>query len=140
MILFFRHLIFRDFWLKLFALALAILIWLTVSFTKDGMSVKGLAGSTQSTVTFANVPVLIMSEAADVHDFKVSPSAVEVIVRGDPKALDSLQLNQIRALVDLSGVEAARGLKKRIEVTTPPGFTYVSVTPSEVDVIEPKKQ
>lgn len=140
MILFLRHLIFRDFWLKLLSLALAVLIWLIVSFTKDGMPIHGLGANSQSTLTFANVPVLVMSEAGDVHDFKVSPDAVEVVVRGDRKALDALQLNQIRALVDLTGVEATRGLRKKIEITTPPGFTYVSITPSEVDVLEPSKK
>jgi hypothetical protein len=31
MILLLRHLVFHDFWLKLFSLVLAVLIWLTVS-------------------------------------------------------------------------------------------------------------
>jgi YbbR domain-containing protein len=140
MIEFLRHLIFRDFWLKLLSLALAILIWLTVSFTKEGMSVKGIGSNSQSTLTFFNVPVLVMSEASDVHDFKVNPSSVDVTVRGDAKALESLQIHQIRALVDLTGVEMVRGLKKKIEITTPPGFTYVSIAPEEVDVVEPSKK
>lgn len=135
-----RHLIFRDFWLKLLSLALAILIWLTVSFTKDGMSVKGLGSNAQGTQTFFNVPVIVLSEAADVHDFKVNPNSVDITLRGDPKALEALKIEQIRALVDLTGVEDVRGLKKKIEITTPPGFTYVNISPSEVDVIEPSKK
>jgi hypothetical protein len=42
--------------------------------------------------------------------------------------------------VDLTGVEAARGLRKRIEITTPAGITLVRVVPEEVEVIVPGKR
>ena len=46
----------------------------------------------------------------------------------------------IRAIVDLTGVEAAAGLRRPIMVSTPPGVTYVHLQPLEVEVIFPTKE
>ncbi len=78
------------------------------------------------------------SSAADVRAFKVAPETVAVTVQGDPKILAGLEGNDIRARVDLTGIESATDLRKRIEVSTPAGVTHVRVVPSEVRVIFPK--
>ena len=139
MIAFLRDLFFRDFWLKLFSLALAVLIWLTVSFVKGGgTTMAGLSGTPEQ--TYVNIPVNVMAAAADVRDFKVSPSEVDVRVRGDANKLKALRPQEIHALIDLTGIEAARGLRKRIEITTPPGIAVVEVNPTEAEVIVPPKR
>lgn len=142
MIAFLRDLLIRDFWLKLFALVLAVLIWLTVSFAirKGETSPADAMANANAERLSLQVPVLVMSTAADVRSFKVSPDKVEVIVSGDPKVLEKLDSTQIRALVDLTDIESARSLRKRIKVTIPPGVTYVSVNPEEVSIIVPPKR
>lgn len=140
MIAFLRDLLFRDFWLKLFSLALAVLIWLTVWFARSGGGQEFFASRTVPEKTFDNIPVLVMSTAADVRSFKVSPSQVAVIVRGEGKLLQDLGARDIRALVDLTGIEGARSLHKQIEVTTPRGVTVVQAIPDEVDVIVPSRR
>ena len=92
-----RHLVFEDFWLKLLSLALAVMIWLTVTF----VSQKEVG--TESHV-FSNLPVTVLASAEDVHKFRVSPVQVEVIVQGDPRTVQNLQSKDIRATVDLTGV------------------------------------
>jgi YbbR domain-containing protein len=141
MIALLRDLFLRDFWLKLFSLALAVLIWLTVSFAirKEVSPASVLSGATGEK-TFSNVPVLIMSAAADVRSFKVNPGEVTVKVRGEIKLVEQLQPKDIQALVDLTGIESARALTKRIQISTPPGITYVSVDPLEVRIIVPQKR
>ena len=130
MIAFLRNLLFEDFWLKLLSLVLAVLVWLTVTF----VSKKEIG--TENRV-FSNLPVTILASAEDVHNFKVSPREVEITVRGDLKTLQSLQSKDIQAVVDLTGVAAARDLRKRIEVSVPAGVTYLRVAPEEVQVIFP---
>ena len=130
MIAFLRHLVFEDFWLKLFSLTLAVLIWLTVTFASQ----KEVG--TESRV-FLNVPVTVLASAEDVHNFRVSPNEVEITLRGDPRTLQNLQSKDIRAMVDLTGVAAARDLRKPIEVSVPTGVTYMGVAPAEVQVIFP---
>ena len=131
MITFLRNLVLEDFWLKLFSLVLAVLLWLTVTFAsrKDpGIDQRVLAKM---------LPVTILASTEDVHNFRVSPSEVAVTVQGNPKTLQNLQTNDIRAIVDLTGVGAARELRKRIEVSVPAGLTHLRVMPEEVQVIFP---
>ena len=140
MIKFLRHIFIEDFLLKLFSLVLALLFWLTVSFAihqKEASPSPALTLNPE-VHTFFNLPVVVMSSASDARNFKVSPSTVEVTVRGDAKTLANLQSKDIRAIVDLTGIEAARALK-RIEVSTPAGVTHVRVVPEEVQVIVPQK-
>jgi YbbR domain-containing protein len=134
-----RNLFLRDFWLKLFSLALAVLIWLTVTFAQSGGGRNFFTSRAVPQQTYFNIPILVMSSAADVRSFKVNPSEVTVTVQGEAKLLQRLQSRDIRALVDLSGIESAHALRERIQVTTPPGITFVQVSPEEVDVIMPPK-
>jgi len=141
MIAFIRRLFFHDFWLKLFSLSLAVLIWLTVSFAikKDVSPVASLTMDVTRR-TFSGLPLILLSSAADVRDFKVTPKEVEVTVQGDKKILDKLEKKDIRVIVDLTGIESARDLRKRIDVSTPAGVTHVKVDPDEVGVsILPKR-
>jgi len=133
MIALLRHLVFEDFWLKLLSLALAVMIWLTVTF------VSHKEAGTESHV-FSNLPVTVLASAEDVHNFRVSPVQVEVAVQGDPRTLQSLQSKDIRATVDLTGVTTARDLRKPIHVSVPAGVTFSRVTPEEVQVVFPPKR
>jgi hypothetical protein len=130
MIAFLRNLLLEDFWLKLFSLALAVLIWFTVTF----VSQKEVRTDTR---VFSGLPVIILSAAEDVRNFKVSPHEVEVTVQGDTETLQNLQSKDIRVMVDLTGVAAARELRKRPEVSVPAGVTHLRVAPEEVQVIFP---
>ena len=53
-----RDLIFKDFWLKLFSLALAVLIWLTVSFAIQRESANPLKplGKTDALTNSSSTP------------------------------------------------------------------------------------
>jgi YbbR-like protein len=133
MIAFLRKLFLEDFWLKLFSLALAVLIWLTVTFASE----KGVG--TESRV-FSNLPIAVLASAEDVHNFKVTPSQAEVTVQGSPKTIQNLESKDIRVIVDLSGVGAARDLNKPIEVSVPVGITCLHVSPEDVQVVFPPER
>jgi len=135
-----REFVSKDFALKLFSLVLAILIWFTVSFALDKESTPLVSTPLPlSQNVFSNLPVVVLSSAQDVHDFSVDPKAVEVTVQGTAATLKNLQAKDIRVLVDLTGIEAAHDLRKRLEVTTPAGVTLVKVDPVEVQVIFPRR-
>ena len=136
MIAWLRHLIFHDFWLKLFSLVLATLIWFLIH-----LAIQKQVSPLTLTVNerkFPKLPVMVMFAAEDVRTFKVKPSEVDVTVQGDPKILNNLQGRDVRVMVDLTGIEAAH-LRKRVEVTPPPGVARAFATPQEVEVIiQPK--
>jgi len=130
MIKFLRHLFLDDSLLKLFSLALAVVVWLIVTFASQKQ-----AGTTPR--VFYDLPVTVFSSAEDVRNFKVSPNEVILTVEGDAKTVQNLQTKDIRVMVDLTGVGTARELRKRIEVSLPAGVTCMRVAPEEVQVIFP---
>src|ERR1700749_1685472 len=105
MIIFARNLIAKDFWLKLFSLALAILIWLTVYYSINGETsnspLLALLGHPVDE-TIMTVPIRISATSA--QSFSVDPSEVRVTLRGDPKLLKTLRNDDVRAQVDLTGI------------------------------------
>ena len=128
----------KDIWWKSFSIVLAVVIWLTVYKIREepGVPTAAVAGVP---LTCGNVPVLVVSTASDVRDFRVQPATVAVKVSGPPEVMAVLQANQIHPTVDLTGVVAARNLKRRVEVSTPPGVTLLNVSPEEVEVLFPSK-
>lgn len=137
MIDFLRALFFRDKVLKLFSLTLAVLIWATVSIAilRDVSVVPGTAATYSR--TYFDQTIILISSAGDVRGYRVKPSEVDVTLQGDREALRKLKSSQIHALVDLTEFTPGVTNMARIEVTTPPGFTHVSVVPAEVEIIPP---
>jgi hypothetical protein len=127
-----RALLLRDFLLKLFALAAAVLIWVSVS-----LAIRREAVDTR---TFRDLTVLVLSGAADVRDVRISPRTLDVTVRGEREALSQLQAQDVRVMVDVTGVESARDLRRRVDVAIPSGVTLVRVIPETVDVVVPAKR
>jgi YbbR domain-containing protein len=131
-----RDWITKDLGWKLISLFLAVAIWLTVhKMYEEPKHPSGTAAG--STVTFGNLPVLVVSSASDVRNFRVEPATIAVKVSGSPEAMAELQANQIHAVVDLTDIQSADVLRRRVDVSTPPRVTLVSVDPPEVDVIVP---
>jgi len=144
MIDYLRNLILKDFWLKLFSLALAVLVW---KFVNEAVKKKVPPARGPEAViqplhrqTFHRLPVVVMSSAADVRSFRVDPSEVAVTIQGEPDLVDKVQPKEIHPLVDLTGIESASDLRKRIDVATPAGITLLRVDPPEVEIIFPTRQ
>jgi YbbR domain-containing protein len=131
-----RDWITKDLGWKIFSLLLAVAIWLTVHKIYEEPKISA-EPSTVSPVTYGNLPVWVVSTTADVHDFRVVPGTISVTVSGPPDVMAVLQANQIRATVDLTGIESAKDLRRRVDVSTPLGVTLVSVVPPRVGVIVP---
>jgi len=132
---FLRNFVSRDVWLKLFSLGLAVLTWKIVSLAiaKQVSPTVVLPLENRERI-FPDIPVLVMSSAADPRIYQVNPSDVQVTVRGPSAVIDGLRNNDIRALVDLRGIESAQGLRKRIELLAPPGVTWSQPEPGEAQV------
>jgi hypothetical protein len=125
----------KDFWWKLFSLVLAVAIWLTVYKIREEPAVPAVVAGVP--LTYGSLPVLVVSGASDVRDFRVQPGTVAVKVSGPPEVMAVLQANQIHPVVDLTDIVAARNLKRRVEISMPPGVTLISVDPAEVGVVFP---
>lgn len=138
MIQFIRDLLFKDGWLKLFSFGLAVLTWTTVSYAIQRKRTPiGNLSLVADQMVFSRVPIKVISSAQDARAFQVIPQEVEITLQGDPAALRQLQTTDIRAIVDLTGVNDATDLWKRIEVATPAGVTYVRAHPQDAHIIFP---
>jgi YbbR domain-containing protein len=128
----------KDIWWKLFSLVLAVVIWLTVYKIREEPAFPA-AVVTGVPLTYGSLPVLVVSAASDVRDFRVLPGTVAVKVSGPAEVMAVLQANQIHPVVDLTDIASARNLKRQVQVSTPPGVTLVSVEPAEVGVLIPPR-
>jgi YbbR domain-containing protein len=126
----------KDLGWKLFSLFLAVSIWLTVhKIYEEPKAASGPAAG--NTVTFGNLPVRVVSAAADVRNFRVAPLTVKVTVSGSAEDMARLQADQVHAVVNLTDIGPERDLHLPVDVSAPPGVTLVSVAPTKVGVIVP---
>lgn len=135
-----RELLTKDIGWKIFSLLLAIVIWVTVKTgSLESPRGTGVLGDWE-TRSFTNVPVLVISAAADVREFQIDPNMVNLEVSGRPEIMAALQRKDIQPVIDLTEIEYARSLRKRVTVSAPPGVTLLRVNPAEVNVGVPLKQ
>lgn len=136
-----RDLIAKDTGWKLFSLALAVVIWSTIkNISSEPVPVAAQLGVWE-TRELTNQPVLVVSAAADVRQFKVQPETVNITVTARPEVMTALQERELEAHVTLTDIESApRGVRKRVVVSTPAGVSLVRVEPPDVEVVIPPKQ
>lgn len=129
-----REFISNNFWFKLVSVTLAMMIWVTIYTSIQGKVIsRDSRVVTGMTVTFP-LAITVVTAAADSRGFTVTPSEVEVTVRGEESVMERLKKTDVQAQVNLVDVKEARGLKKTIRVHTPTNVTLISVTPEEVTV------
>lgn len=127
----------KDFGWKLFSIFLAVVVWLTVHKIREEPEASAVAGVG---ITYGDLPVIVVSATADVHDVRIVPDKVDVKVSGPSDIMDTLQANKIDAFVNLTGIDSAHDLQHNVEVALPRGVTLISVDPPRLTVIIPKKQ
>jgi hypothetical protein len=142
-----RRFIEHNYWLKLFSLMLATLIWfivwtLAVQTGKRGDEIKVLPQSGPAflqsgvivTGEFSRLPVFVLSSAAEPRSFRVEPADVKVVVSGEKDLVASLSKNDIQAVVDLTERQSTNAFAGTVRVNTPPGVKLVKVEPPAVRV------
>lgn len=110
---------FRNFWLKILAVALASLLWLTVA----GQHV--VERSLRVPLEFRNVP-------KSLEIVGNTPDSIDVRVRGSSAVLTRLQPGEIVAVLDVSGARTGSRLFqiRADEVRAPFGVEVTQVVPS----------
>ena len=117
-------------WQKLFSVGLAVLIWFTVRST-EGLRVGGLDAS--HTRVFDRVSITVLTSAADLGRYRVTPESVRVELRGDPDVLEHLSAAELEAYVNLVDLRATPQ-SVSLHVNPPNGTDLVTVLPSKVQV------
>ncbi len=128
-----RDWITTDLTWKLLSLILAVALWITIHNLRETPEAV-VPFATVNTITFTNLPVLAVSTSADVHNAQIVPNLISVKVSGPSDIMAGLQKNEIHAMVNLTGIDSARGLRLNLDVSTPPGVAVGEIDPPRVSV------
>lgn len=128
-----REAILQNFWLKLFSLVLATMIWFAIFGAQTNLRPeRAVLGNV--TRKFERVPVTVMKSAADLRAFCVEPSTVEITVSGPLAKVQALTPGQLEVFISLTDVNDTVGLTKKILVHVPHDIALLNVSPSEASI------
>ncbi|HKQ38961.1 MAG TPA: CdaR family protein [Verrucomicrobiae bacterium] len=131
-----RH-ISNNYWLKLFSLVLATLIWFVISSNfRSAETPLKLAPLRPGSSRDFRRPVVVMMPARNVQPFQVEPAEVTVKVLGEQAVLNKLRDDDIEVYVNLMNVQNPHG-SYRVEVGHPRELTIQQVWPAHVYVKAP---
>lgn len=128
-----RDAILQNFWLKLFSLVLATMIWFAIFGAQNNLRPDRTAlGAVTRKVE--RVPITVMKSAADLRAFRVEPSQIDVTVRGPIAEVQALTARQLEVFINLTDVHDTAGLSKKILVHAPAGIAVVEVSHTEARI------
>ena len=125
-----RTLILHNFWLKLFSIALATVIWLAIHYSIHDES------SANQTLTpeYIRVPVTVKTAAGDNRIFRITPDEVVVTAVGKDAALLHATKKDIRVNLDLTEFTAKEAAPQKLKANAPPDIIVLEILPSTVEV------
>jgi YbbR domain-containing protein len=131
-----REFVRHNFWLKLFSLILATLIWFVtkLGFIKKEISLGQNTIVNLATREFAQLPVTVVRQPGDPRAFKVTPENVSVTLTGEAAVLRELSRREITIYVDMTAAQPAEGPTQRLKLHVPSGVTVVRVAPVAVQI------
>jgi YbbR domain-containing protein len=128
-----RAAVFNNFWLKLFALGLAALVWVTVSAERREQKIER---------TY-DVPLALVAVPPELVVTKGLQPTVNVRVRGPLSTIRALSSQNLEATVDLRDIRPGDNnvFIRAQELNIPGGIELVSITPPKVTLtVEPRRQ
>ena len=130
-----RELILQNFWLKLFSLLLAILIWFAIRV----FWIEGGNRQPQSSIVnpisrqLFRLPVRVLNKPGDTRIFKVDPDEVSVSITGEAAVLRDITPRNIFIYVDVASMRSSRETNQQVKVDVPKEIT-ADVVPRTVNV------
>jgi len=124
----------NNFWIKVFSLILAVLIWFAVRSMVPDESESILASLLPPLTDHYYRPVALLISPAQGQNYQISPSNVTITVSGDPKAMEKLFYTNILAYVRMQEVKPTADNQYRVEVIVPRDISVKGIEPPVVTV------
>jgi CDP-glycerol glycerophosphotransferase (TagB/SpsB family) len=125
-----RHLILHNFWLKLFSIVMATVIWLGIHYSiHEEMNINQSLRS-----EYIRVPVSIKTTVGDKRVFRITPDEVVVTAVGEDDALLRATRKDIRVNLDLTDFNATQPTSKQLMAEAPPDIKVLAISPPSVEV------
>ena len=130
-----RDVILNNFWWKMTALCLAVLAWFGFQPRENLPYLLPESFRTEHTRVMIAHPVTITKPATDTREFRVSPSEIEITLKGEEKTLRDLASGEVRTTVEISELTGTNEMLK-IHVYVPPrgGIKLDRLVPDRVQV------
>jgi len=125
-----RHLILQNFWLKLFSIAMATVIWLAIHYSiHEDLNINQSLRS-----EYIRVPVSVKTIPGDKRVFRITPDEVVVTAVGEDEALLRATRKDIRVNLDLTDFNAKEPAAKELRAEAPPDIKVLAISPPSVEV------
>jgi hypothetical protein len=129
-----RGLFLDHFWLKLFSLLLAMLVWLAVRANIVREASFREFGDREATRNFTARPVMVMTESGAHPAVRIEPAFVDIAVRGVAQDVERLDVRDVRAFVRIPDHPEGE-TPAPVHVQLPPDAALVMVSPGVVRVL-----
>ena len=120
--------------LKIIALLLATLTWLTVRFAIHQEQRSQTSSAGLVTNTWTGISILVLRDARDLNLYELSPSEATVTAVGEAPRIRQLRAKDFKLFVDFGARQPAIGAVGNIEVIYPAGIETVLVAPATARV------
>ena|SRR5687768_10384872 len=130
-----RTFIQHNFWLKLFSLLLATLIWFAIQhfWIESGNRQPSNPITNPIARQLFRLPVRVLTKPGDDRVFKVDPKEVSVSITGEAAVLREVTPRNIFVYVDVGNIRSARETNQQVKVDVPKEI-MAEVVPRTVNV------
>jgi len=130
-----RHLIFHNFWLKMFSIASGTIIWMAIHFSIDhDLTLSEPAASQRFVKKIMTVPISILQDEGDTRVFKLSPTNVVLTVMGEARTLRGPEGKEIKMYVDLTDHFSTAATQEDLHPGVPTNIYVIEFKPHTVTV------
>ena len=124
----------HNFWLKIFSLGLATIIWVTVH-----IGIRGDFALTNPNVahpfrTGIDLPVSIITQPGDARVFKIWPKQATATIIGEEPIVRRMTGRDIKIYVDLTDFKSRGQTNGELHVDVPRDVTVIGLDPAAVQI------
>jgi YbbR domain-containing protein len=130
-----RALIFHNFWLKCFSIALGTVIWMAVHYSiEHDFDLYEPASRQVLHKETIGVRVTTIQQPGDTRVFKITPATVLLTIVGNASTLRGPGMKDVKIFVDLTDFRSRTAQMEDLHPDVPHGLNVLDFEPSSVTV------
>lgn len=124
----------HNFWLKIFSLGLATMIWVTIhiGITRDFSLTN--PSLTHPSRQFVTLPISVVTQPGDGRVFKITPKEVTATIDGEEAIVRRMGTKDIKVYVDLTDLKSGAVTNSELRADAPREVTVVGLVPTVVSI------
>jgi len=124
----------HNFWLKIFSLGLATIIWFAVHSGITGDLALTNPNASRLFRAGLDLPVSIITQPGDARVFKISPKHTTATIVGEEPIVRRMTGKEIKVYVDLTEIKARGQTNGELHVDVPKDVTVTGLEPAAVKI------